>query len=137
MILFEQVTQDIEMTHMHCGECDCHFYVDKNKYDRCKANGEAFWCPNGHERIFTKSKVKELEQQVKSLESTNTYLRTAKDNLHNQLTDQKHITRAHKAATTRIKNRVKHGVCPCCNRSFKQLADHMKTQHPDYVKDSK
>ena len=24
------------------------------------------------------------------------------------------------------------GVCPCCNRSFENLRNHMHTQHPDY-----
>jgi hypothetical protein len=33
---------------------------------------------------------------------------------------------------TRIKKRVAAGVCPCCNRSFKDLARHMAGQHPDY-----
>jgi hypothetical protein len=24
------------------------------------------------------------------------------------------------------------GVCPCCNRTFQQLARHMKAKHPGY-----
>jgi hypothetical protein len=41
--------------------------------------------------------------------------------------------RAEKAAKTKIKNRVAKGVCPCCNRTFQNLADHMKSKHPDYA----
>ena len=41
--------------------------------------------------------------------------------------------RATKGIVTRIKNRVAKGVCPCCNRSFANLHNHMKTQHPDFV----
>jgi hypothetical protein len=33
---------------------------------------------------------------------------------------------------TRIKNRVKNGVCICCNRSFSDLHQHMLTKHPDF-----
>lgn len=40
---------------------------------------------------------------------------------------------AQRGVTTRIKNRVKHGVCPCCQRTFRQLAAHMKSKHPDFV----
>lgn len=47
--------------------------------------------------------------------------------------------RAQKAAATRARNerdrerrRTAAGVCPCCNRSFKQLARHVCSQHPDY-----
>lgn len=24
------------------------------------------------------------------------------------------------------------GMCPCCRRTFKQLAEHMKSKHPDF-----
>lgn len=47
--------------------------------------------------------------------------------------------RGQKAAKTRFKNqrdqgraRAAAGVCPCCNRSFKQLRQHLASQHPDY-----
>jgi rubrerythrin len=28
--------------------------------------------------------------------------------------------------------RVKNGVCPCCNRTFQNLMAHMKTKHPGW-----
>lgn len=34
----------------------------------------------------------------------------------------------------RLNKRVTRGVCPCCNRTFKQLATHMKNKHPELVK---
>lgn len=37
-----------------------------------------------------------------------------------------------KGAHQRTKNRVAKGVCPCCNRSFTNLAKHMAGQHPDF-----
>lgn len=40
---------------------------------------------------------------------------------------------AQRGVTTRIKNRVKNGVCPCCNRHFENLERHMKGQHPEYA----
>lgn len=33
-----------------------------------------------------------------------------------------------------LSDRAHAGVCPCCNRTFKQLAAHMKTKHPDETK---
>lgn len=36
------------------------------------------------------------------------------------------------ATKTRIKNRVKNGVCPCCNRTFENLARHMQAKHSDF-----
>ena len=40
---------------------------------------------------------------------------------------------AQKGVTTRLKNRVQKGVCPCCNRYFAQLQRHMTTQHPNFA----
>ena len=40
--------------------------------------------------------------------------------------------RAEKAAKTRLKNRIKNGVCPCCKRHFKDLQRHMKSKHPEF-----
>lgn len=40
-----------------------------------------------------------------------------------------------KAQSTRlrkVKDRVKNGVCPCCNRTFVNLQRHMHTKHPSY-----
>lgn len=39
-----------------------------------------------------------------------------------------------KGVATRMRNRAAAGVCPCCNRTFSQLATHMKKQHPDFGK---
>jgi hypothetical protein len=32
----------------------------------------------------------------------------------------------------RLRKRAKHGVCPCCKRTFQQLARHMKQKHPEF-----
>lgn len=47
-----------------------------------------------------------------------------------------HSRRAEKAAKTRIKNRIARGVCPCCKRTFQNLAAHMQTQHPGFGGDA-
>lgn len=36
--------------------------------------------------------------------------------------------------TARLKKRVSAGTCPCCKRSFRQLALHMKSKHPELSK---
>lgn len=40
-----------------------------------------------------------------------------------------------KGEVTKLKKRIANGVCPCCKRSFCNLAAHMKTQHPEYTKE--
>ena len=40
---------------------------------------------------------------------------------------------AFKGVVTRTKNRIAGGACPCCNRTFQNLARHMATKHSDYA----
>lgn len=39
-----------------------------------------------------------------------------------------------RGVVTKTKNRIGKGVCPCCNRTFVELARHIATKHPDYAK---
>jgi hypothetical protein len=43
--------------------------------------------------------------------------------------------RAEKAAKTRIKNQIGRGICPCCNRGFANLGQHMQSQHPEFTQE--
>ena len=38
------------------------------------------------------------------------------------------VSKAHK----RMRERVMNGVCPCCNRTFQNLREHMKSEHADF-----
>jgi hypothetical protein len=39
---------------------------------------------------------------------------------------------AAKGQITKLKKRAKAGTCPCCKRTFHNMAEHMKTKHPDF-----
>lgn len=44
-------------------------------------------------------------------------------------TDMRHI----EVTGSTTLRRIAAGVCPCCRRSFTDLARHMSSQHPDYA----
>ena len=39
---------------------------------------------------------------------------------------------AARGQVTKLKNRAAAGVCPCCNRQFQNLKNHMATKHPEF-----
>lgn len=41
-----------------------------------------------------------------------------------------HQVRAQKAAKTRLRKRIEHGVCPHCKRHFENVERHVKSKHP-------
>lgn len=123
---------------MECGECGIVFAITNAKYYRCKNHGEGWYCPNGHSRKFCESEVEKLKKEVELEKQRHEWTKrsleyTKKDRDHN-----KHKAAAYKGTVTKIKKRVGNGVCPCCNRTFQNLANHMKNQHPDFrVEDPK
>lgn len=81
-----------------------------------------FYCPNGHGQSYTRNEEDRLRAQ---LESEHRALTATQDRLNAE--------RASHAATkgqlTKVRNRVMAGVCPDCNRTFKQLERHMRSRH--------
>ena len=69
------------------------------------------------------------ERLKRELESERNCNKVLRDNLE----FERRCVAAHKAAKTKLKKRISSGVCPCCDRTFKQLARHMKDKHPDYT----
>ena len=119
-----------------CGACGIAFSVPSSWVDQKRRDHTDFYCPNGHCRVFrAKSLEEELRDQVarerQRADQIDAYRRTE--------TREKELVQRRLAATqgvvTRVKRRIGNGVCPCCNRTFADLARHMKGKHPDYAKE--
>lgn len=116
--------------------CNCHipFGMTQEFYNACRRDSsKLFYCPNGHNQHYTTGRIQELEKQ---LENERLYKKWAEDRAtaaNARATSIERSRRAIKGVLTRTTKRIAAGVCPCCNRSFGNLARHMKGQHPDYV----
>jgi len=87
----------------------------------------SIYCPRGHTYVPAgQSKAQILERQL-------TTERARHDQTREALKHAEASRRAEKAAKTKIRRRVANGVCPCCQRTFKDLAAHMKTKHPTFA----
>ena len=119
-----------------CCECGVHFMVPAYLLQRFKETGAWFFCPNGHRQHYTKTTVQRLEEQLeREREATSAQARRA-EMAERRANMEQRSARAYKGRVTRIKNRIKNGVCPCCNRSFENLARHMATKHPGFDPDN-
>lgn len=109
-----------------CAECGIVFGLDEQFAARRRKDGRLFYCPNGHGLSWKKSLDDEaLKRRLASAEANVTHLRDQRDAAERS-------ARSYKGQVTKIKRRVGKGVCPCCNRTFQDLARHMAGQHPDY-----
>lgn len=109
-----------------CPTCGVPVILTDNHERRLRESKATFYCPNGHPQSF---KTGELDRLKKELES-------AKRDADWQRQRREQEERSHAATRgqmTKLKNRVTNGVCPCCNRTFKNLQRHMQSKHPEAV----
>ena len=116
-----------------CYKCKAPFAMAESLYRTAITGCESvkFYCPFGHSQHYI------------SGPSTEDKLRQERDRLKQEtarlIDEAREATeKAAKAerALKRHKKRSAAGSCPCCNRTFSNMAEHMKTQHPEFVAES-
>lgn len=112
-----------------CCNCGMLFAMSADYQKRRRDDHGSFYCPAGHGQHYTgkteEQKLKEeLERKNEMLDAANARANAAHDRAA-------HVSKAHR----KMRQRVFNGVCPCCNRSFGNLREHMKTQHPDFAQE--
>jgi hypothetical protein len=132
---------DADLTVVTCATCHITYAIPTTlddaaqrwRGDRTDGRGWKLCCPMGHNWWY----VGESEHDRLKRIATEARQRAAAERDLREHTE--HQLRGQKAATTRARNqrdrdrrRVAAGVCPCCNRTFQNLARHMAGQHPDY-----
>lgn len=115
-------------------ECGISFAVPEWWNRGKRETHTKFFCPNGHGQSYPQ-------------ESDTEKLRRERDRLQQQMArveDEKRLAikemeaaerkavRA-EAETKRMKKRAAAGTCPCCQRSFSNMSQHMRKQHPKFV----
>lgn len=125
------ITESLQLVTESCIDCGIIFAMPVDFKKRCKELGSAksFYCPNGHSMVYRYS---EKDQEINRLKQEKEQLEQSRNSLHNQLSEKtQQVSKLERSIKTRNR-RLKAGVCPCCNRTFQELADHMKSKHPDY-----
>lgn len=119
-----------------CPVCGIPYAASEKFFNRTRELGRDFYCPRGHVLTFGPSDAAKLRKQLVQQEHRANSLQRDL-----QLEEQAHRTTEHQRAAmkgqvTKIKTRAANGVCPCCNRYFANLHQHMAKQHPNWSPDS-
>lgn len=121
------------LTVLHCGKCQIRFAVPESFDRRNHETGDTWYCPAGHPRVYRDTDVDKLRREAEDLRRQRDAARVSRDAARDQAETAERRRRAAKGQLTKVKNRVANGVCPCCNRTFADLARHMETKHPGFV----
>lgn len=112
------------MISVTCPSCFMAYAIPEKMYSERKKDHESIYCPSGHGWHYTA-----LSDEEK--------MRLERDRLKQQLARKDDEILAEKLAKEKVERklrRVQKGVCPCCTRSFANLARHMQTKHPELPK---
>lgn len=100
-----------------CPNCAIIFALPSKFLYESKADHRTIYCPSGHLFWFPgKSEAEKLRDELKRKEQE------LANKVIENLNIQKQFTR------------LKKGTCPCCKRSFQNLKNHIKNQHPELLK---
>ena len=123
------ITQLIYLSKVTCCNCGVIFGIEQVHNQELITTHKSFYCPSGHSQRYTaKSEAERIKDEL-------TRERQRHDQTKAELSYVERQRRSTKGQLTKIKTRIKNGVCPCCNRTFKNIKDHMEIKHPNYLKD--
>lgn len=117
-----------------CYKCGTGFAMEASLYERRYADHDLFYCPNGHPQHFSgesteKQKLRDAEARAAQAEADARRQREAREWAERRAKGANIAAGIAKGKLRRVHERVHAGVCPHCNRTFKQLAAHMQSKH--------
>ena len=117
------VMVSVTLKRVTCCECGIVFGLSETYIGERRADHGTFYCPNGDKQYYP------AESDAERFKRRMVWAEQQRDSERRQHEVTKHRLRATKGAHTRTKNRIRQGVCPHCNRYFKNLHEHMLTKH--------
>lgn len=122
-----------------CPTCKVNHTLPSSLHEAAQARaGElSVYCPNGHSWVYKSQAIINREEELRlERDRLKQQLAWKDDEIKRQRDGKEHERRqkiALKGILTKTKKRISVGVCPCCNRTFQNLASHMATQHKDFA----
>lgn len=124
----EKLVDGIWYAATDCITCGVRFFVPLSMYNRAKENSGFFSCPSGHSQGWPKG-----EAEIDRIRRERDLLKQKMARVEDEKREAERQVETARRETARLRRRVSHGVCPCCARTFVNLARHMKSKHPEIV----
>lgn len=132
------VLTQVELEVLSCANCNMEMHLSPRFVQRRRDDHETFYCPMGHPNYFPqKSDEEKLKDEISKLKNRVRIEEEYKEEYRGKLIIEQRSKIAIKGHHTRLKKRIANGVCPCCNRSFKNLSSHMQKEHPEFSETEK
>lgn len=119
-----------------CHQCKTQMWLPNALYEAAMHGRSkiTFYCPYGHGQVFADGESDEakLRRERDRLLQRTVQLDEARVEAETRLAAAKNMLDRERAARTKATKRTKAGLCPCCNRTFRQMALHLANKHPEF-----
>ena len=125
-----QVMMELEVETCWCG---MPFALPKDLRYQARNRGHTIYCPLGHTVTWKETEETRLRRERDRLKQETARLEDERREAIESA--NRETARADKAErkAKKLTKRAAAGTCPCCQRTFANMATHMKRQHPDFV----
>ena len=120
-----------------CPTCGIVYGLDRDFEQRNDREGRSWYCPSGHSVVFKKSSLDAAREEAEAERRRRKWAEARATAAQDQAQAAERSARATRGHLTRLRRRIANGVCPWCKRSFKNVADHVKGQHPEHLEELK
>lgn len=117
----------LELVPIECHKCHAVYGLTSGFETQKRSLGGSWLCPYcGQPSTYGKTALQLAEEKIVAM-------RAQHDQTFAKLQDTQRALFAEQQAAKKVQRRTAHGVCPCCHRTVKQLAQHMACKHPEFV----
>jgi len=115
---------------VRCATCGILFGITSDYMRRRRDDHGDFSCPSGHINVYRgQSETDRLRAELANEQHRTAYEKRMREYAEKNAKGARIAAGMAKASLGRTMTRVRAGVCPHCQRTFKQLAAHMKCKH--------
>src|SRR3990167_4894499 len=125
------VVLTVAVNAVDCPNCGVVFGITEEFEKRRRADGQTFYCPNGHTETYGKSEAAREREKREEAEKRLTAEKGWSQRLSENLETERRSHAATKGKLTKAKNKAAAGQCLKCRRPFMNVARHYETQHGD------
>ena len=122
---------EIEFALEECCQCRMPYLVSLSFQKQKQADKTNFYCPSGHGQSYAGNT--EAQKLREGWEAANLRFQSQLNEANHARLVAENALKSEQSKRRKIEKRVANGVCPCCNRTFEDLARHMSTKHKDYA----
>jgi rubrerythrin len=124
----------VTLTQINCGKCGGTYALNERYRAEQEKVGGTWTCPYcatswGYSHNNENAR---LRRQLDAARNNESWHRDRAERANERADQQARRAAAARGQVTKIKRRISKGVCPCCNRTFADVARHMASRHPEY-----